>query len=121
MKYFSINCSLNPKVLGHYPQVKDIKYNCHVWDEPSFIEHFHFSKIDFEPITANAVLFPSSKLTDLISIDGMGFTKKLLLSGKLKKCILEKRNKGLQFFSSNLIQKNEEIKDYWLLNSFEIE
>lgn len=121
MKYFSINSSLNPKVLGHYTQVKEIVYNCHVWDEPKFIEHSHFKKIDFEPITANAVLHSKSIITDLISVTGMGFTNKLLLSGKLKNCILEKRNHGLQFFSSNLIQKNEEIKDYWLLNSFEID
>ncbi len=44
MKYFSINNSLNKKMLGHYPQVKDIKQNCDVWNELRFIEHIHFTK-----------------------------------------------------------------------------
>lgn len=121
MKYFSINNSLNSKILGHYPQVKDIKQNCDVWDEPKFIEHVHFKKIDFEPITANAILNPKSKLTDLISVTGMGFTKKLLVSGKLKEILKHNKNNGLQFYPSDLIYKNEIINDYWILNSFEID
>ena len=48
MKFFSINNSLDKNVLCHYPQTKDINYNCHVWDEPKFIEHVHFEKVDFE-------------------------------------------------------------------------
>lgn len=121
MKYFSINNSLNKKVLGHYPQVKEIKQNCDVWNEPKFIEHIHNTQIDFEPITANAILYPSSKLTDLISVTGMGFTRKLLLSSRLKKIIEKSRNSGLQFYRSNIVYKNEEINDYWILNSFEID
>ncbi|WP_296151644.1 DUF1629 domain-containing protein [uncultured Flavobacterium sp.] len=121
MKYFSINNSLNPKVLGHYPQVKEIKQNCDVWNEPKFIEHVNFEKIDFEPITANAILHPKSKLTDLISVTGMGFTRKLLISGLLKTILENNRGTGLQFFQSNLIYKNEEIEHYWILNSFEID
>ena len=49
------------------------------------------------------------------------FSRKLLLIGKLKKIIERNRNKGLQFYSSNLIYKNEEVRDYWVLNSFEID
>lgn len=121
MKYFSINNSLNPKVLGHYPQVKDIKQNCHVWDEPRFIEHTHFTKIDFEPITANAVLHPKSKLTDLISATGMGFTRKLLMSETLKTILEANRKTGLQFFKSSVIYNGFVIEDYWILNVYEID
>jgi hypothetical protein len=121
MKYFSINNSLNSTVLGHYPQVKDVKQNCHVWNEPKFIEHIHFTEIDFEPITSNAILYPSSKCTDLINVTGMGFTGKLLLSGKLRKHITERRSNGFHFYASNLVYKNEEISDYWVLNSFKID
>jgi hypothetical protein len=120
MNFFSISNSLNPKVLGHYPQVKEIKQNCNVWNEPKFIEHINFERVSFNPITANAVLYSSSKLTDLISISGMGFTRKLLLSGRLKKILERNSVGGLQFFQSNLIYKNEEINDYWILNSFDI-
>lgn len=121
MKYYCIENSLNRKILGHYPQVKDIRQNCDVWDEPRFIEHVHFKKIDFEPITANAILYPSSKLTDLISVTGMGFTRKLLVSDKLKGIIRETRSSGLDFYPSPLIHKNELINSYWVLNSFEID
>lgn len=119
MKYFFINNSLNPKVLGHYPQVKSIKQNCDLWDEPKFIEHIEFVKVNFQAITANAVLHPKSKQTDLINVSGMGFTRKLLMSGELKKILENNRKSGLQFFKSNLI-KDIEIDDYWVLNMYEI-
>lgn len=121
MKYFSINNSLNPEILGHYPQVKEIKQNCHVWDEPRFIEHIHFTKIDFEPITANAILNPKSKLTDLISVTGMGFTRKLLMSETLKAILEANRKTGLQFFKSSIIYDGFVIEDYWILNVYEID
>lgn len=121
MNYYSIRNSLNPKILGHYPQVKGIKHNCHVWSEPRFIEHVHFKKVDFEPITANAILYPSSKPTDLISATGMGFTRKLLVSDKLKEIIRESRAGGVDFYPSPLIHKNEYINGYWVVNSFEID
>ena len=105
MKFYSIHSSLNSKVLGHYPQVEDIHYNCDIWDEPKFIEHTHFTRIDFEPITANAVLHDRSKITDLINVSGMGFTNKLLVSEKLKGIFESYRKTGLQFFKSNLIYK----------------
>lgn len=119
MKFYSIHSSLNSKVLGHYPQVEDIHYNCDIWDEPKFIEHTHFTRIDFEPITANAVLHDRSKITDLINVSGMGFTNKLLVSEKLKGIFESYRKTGLQFFKSNLIYKGKEIDNYWVLNFFE--
>ena len=121
MIFFSIENSLEPKILGHYPQVKDIKQNCDVWNEPRFIEHVIFTAIDFEPITANAILYASSNLTDLISVTGMGFTRKMLVSGKLKKIIQESRRNGIEFYPSHLVYKNEVIEDYWVSNSFEID
>ncbi|MDY0986682.1 hypothetical protein SOM12_04590 [Flavobacterium sp. CFBP9031] len=119
MKFYSIKSSLNSKVLGHYPQVKDIKYNCDVWDEPKFIEHTHFAKINFVPITANAILHDKAKITDLINVSGMGFTNKLLVSNKLKGIFEHYRKTGLQFYESNLIHKNHEVDNYWVLNFFE--
>ena len=120
MASYCIQNSLNSKILGHYPQVKDIQYHCNVWEEPKFIEHVHFQNVNFEPITASAVLYSSSKPTDLISVTGMGFTRKLLLSGKFKKIITRSRKSGLQFFKSPIIHKNKKIEDYWVLNMYEI-
>lgn len=120
MKFYFIRNSENKKIMGNYPQVKEIKYNCNVWDEPTFIEHIEFKKIDFEPITANAILYSNSKVTDLINVTGMGFTRKLLVSHKLKE-IIEKRTKtGLQFFKSAIIHKNIVIEDYWILNAYKL-
>lgn len=107
--------------MGHYPQSKGARYHCDVWDEPKFIEHIHFTKIDFDPIIANAILYPSSKLTDLISITGMGFTKKLLVSSKLKSILQNNRASGVQFYSAPILYKEELIDNYWILNMYEID
>ena len=121
MKYYSIRASLSRKVTGHYPQVKGIKYSCDVWDEPRFIEHVYFSPVlDFEPITANAVLYAKSKSTDLINVTGMGFTKKPLVSTKLKDILQQFRKTGMQFFKSPVIKNGIVNEDYWVLNFFEV-
>ncbi|TCN56442.1 hypothetical protein D0809_15010 [Flavobacterium circumlabens] len=121
MKYYSIEPALNAKVLGNYPQVKNIKFNCHVWDEPKFIEHTHFTKINFEPITANAVLYAKSNITDLISVTGMGFTLKPLISEKLKTILEKNRKTGLQFFKSPVIHQDKIIDTYYVLNMYEVD
>ena len=116
MKYFIIRGSSDTKILGHYPQIKGIKHNCHVWDEPKFIEHHELVKIDFEPITSNAILYSNTNLTDLVSGGGMGFTRKLLVSAKLKKLLMNQNKTNLQFFESPLIQNNQYIYNYFVLN-----
>ncbi|MEH6658595.1 imm11 family protein [Leeuwenhoekiella marinoflava] len=118
MKYYSIRESLDKKNVGTYPQVIHARHNCHVWDEPKFIDKFYFTKIDFEPITSNAILEKKAKLTDLISSNGIGFTLKLLISGKLKKILERYSGKKYQFFQAPVIFKNELINDYWLVNSY---
>jgi hypothetical protein len=91
-----------------------------VWDDPKFVEHIHFEKVDFVPITANAILHAQSKQTDLINANAsMGFSSKLLISGKLKKIIENYRKSGMQFFNSPVIQNNIFVEDYWILNMFE--
>lgn len=120
MNYYVIIPSLDVKIIGHFPQVKEIKQNCDVWNEPNFIEHLHFEKADFEPITSNAILYSKSKVTDLIEVVGMGFTKKLLISGKLKNVLLDNRQDGVQFFQSGIYHKNTFIEDYWIINVFKI-
>lgn len=118
MRHYIVRESSDTKILGHYPQIKEIKHNCHVWDEPRFIEHHELTPINFDPIVSNAILHKKSKLTDLISVVGMGFTRKLLLSNKLKE-ILEKKNNEfqVQFFHSPIIYKDDLISNYWIANS----
>lgn len=119
MKFYCLRNSIDVKIIGHDPQVVDIKYRCDLWDEPRFIEHTHFKQITFDPITANAILHPKAAVTDLISVVGMGFTLKPLISGKLKNILNNNRDSGLQFFSSPVIYRNISLEDYWTLNFFE--
>ncbi|WP_027383095.1 imm11 family protein [Epilithonimonas caeni] len=118
MRYYIINNSLNLKIVGYFPQSIQAKNNCHIWDEPRFIEHHELVKIDFDPIVSNAILHKKSKLTDLISVVGMGFTRKLLLSNKLKEILETKTGRGqVQFFNSPIIYKDSFINEYWIVNS----
>jgi hypothetical protein len=119
MKFYSIQHSLNPKIIGNYPQVQAVHHNCDVWDEPKFMEHVQFEKVDFEPITSNAILHKKSKQTDLIHCVTMGFSRKLLISGKLKTILEKNRKSGMQFFKSQIIQNNLAIEDYWILNMYD--
>lgn len=116
MKYYIIRESLDLKVVGKYPQSIDAKHNCHVWDEPKFIEHQELKPINFDPIISNAILHKKAKITDLISPPGMGFTRKLLISGKIKSIIQKNVNdKDVQFFNSPVFYENNIINDYWIL------
>lgn len=114
MKYFSVQGSMNTKIIGKIPHTKEVLHNCDVWDEPMFIDRMFFRKIEGTPILSNAVLFPKAKLTDFILTYGIGFGfGSMLISNKLKN-ILEKFNVfGLQYFKTFLIHNNEKIENYW--------
>lgn len=120
MKYYCINYSLNLKDVGSFPQVEEANHNCNIWDNPYFIENFHFKEINFNPIVSNAILNKKSKLTDLINAPIIGFSKKLLVSDKLKNILNKYRKTGVQFFLSNIFYKNIRIENYWILNTYEI-
>lgn len=121
MKYYRIKASLNKKILGHYPQQKETIFHCSIETEPKFVEHVYSTKIDYEPIIANAVLHSKAVPTDLIAAFGLGFSRKLLISGKLKAILESSRGTGLQFFRAPIIHKNRESQDYWILNLYEID
>lgn len=113
MKYFSIEGSMNTKIVGKIPHTKEIIYNCDVWDDPRFIERMIFREIEGTPILSTALLFPRAKITDFIVSYGMGFSGSMLISDKLKK-VFEKFNLiGLQFFPTFIIQNEVKIEGYW--------
>lgn len=120
MKYYCINESLNDKITGIYPQVENAQYTCDVWNEPKFVDRVNFIKTDFEPIIANAIIRERATLTDLISAGIVGFSLKLLISGKLKGILESNRNHGLQFYNAPVLYDEGIIKDYWIINPFEI-
>ncbi len=119
MRFFYIRHSLDKKIIGHYPQIKKTIYSCHVWDNPLFIDRFHSEKITVKPIVANTVLHPKSKLTDIVNNSDMGFTLKMLISGKLKAILEVKKTSGMQFFQSSVFKDGIEYEDYWILNPYE--
>ncbi len=120
MKYYRIRHTLNTRLLGHYPQVKDIKHNCNVLDEPRFIEHVKYEKINFKPIVSNPILYSKSKKTDLIESLGIGFSLKLLVSSKLKNLLGKDTQGGFQYFQCSIFHKDIEHMNYWILNPYEV-
>ncbi|MGY0408907.1 MAG: hypothetical protein ACWIPJ_11255 [Polaribacter sp.] len=86
MKYFILQSSLNQKIVGKIPQTKEVIHNCHVENEPKFIDQFHFKKIETTPILSNAVLYAKAKQTDLIEIGSIGFSNgSMVIHNKFKK------------------------------------
>ncbi len=121
MKYFILESSLNQKIVGKIPQVKKVIHNCHVWDNPNFIERFPYKKTDKEPILSNAVLYAKAKQTDLIEVGGIGFSLgSAVISYKLKKILEQFNCFGVQFFSTHIIHKNEKIYSYWQTHIYDI-
>lgn len=119
MKYYFLRNTLDLKIKGFYPQVKDVKYYCHIWDTPNFIGNIHFEKLPSNVILATPILDKKSKLTDLIEIGHVGFNLNLLLSGKLKE-IIEKyidTEKG-EFINCPIIKDTIEYSDYWIFNAY---
>ncbi|UQD55605.1 hypothetical protein [Flavobacterium sp. K5-23] len=60
--YYIIQESMNKKIVGKFFHAINAVHNCHVWEEPKFIGHINFEKIDFEPITSNAILEIKSQI-----------------------------------------------------------
>lgn len=120
MKFYCIKESLDNNLVGKYPQVEEAKYPCDIWTEPTFVDRVNFVHTDFVPLTATAILNERAKLTDLISAGIVGYSLKLLMSGKLKKSIQTYRSSGLQFYHSTILFDEGEVSDYWVLNPFEI-
>ncbi|BFM42905.1 hypothetical protein CFS9_15460 [Flavobacterium sp. CFS9] len=120
MNYYSIEHSMNKKILGHYPQIKEIIHHCAVWEDPRFIDRFSFEKININPIISNPVLYQNSNLTDLIDVRGeIGFLSKILISGKLKSILEKRRTTGFDFFKIPVFYREKIIEDYYILNVYE--
>ncbi len=101
--------------MGHFPQSIHSKHNCDVWNEPKFIEHHELKPIGFDPIVSNAIIHNNAKLTDVISTSGMGFTRKLIISKKLKSILEGSRHANLEFFELSIIKNDDYINNYFIL------
>lgn len=100
--------------MGKLPQVKEVVHNCHVSDNPNFIDRFPFKEIERNPILSNVVLYSKSKQTDLIQTGSIGFSfGSLLISDKMKKIMGRFNCFGVQFFATYIIHKDKKIENYW--------
>lgn len=119
MKYYILHWSLNSKHMGKLPQVTDVIHNCHVFDEPKFIDQFQLVKVEGKPIVSFPVLHRKAKLTDVIQAGGMGFSLSLVISSKLKTILEKYPTDGFQFFPLSVFSQGIEHSAYWLLHPYQ--
>lgn len=119
MKYFIILWSLDTDIMGYLPQVKEVIHNSHVSNDPRFIQHYNFKKVDIEPVISSPVLDPRSHLTDVIQSGGIGFSFNLVISKKLKLILEKYADVGFQFFPATVFSKGIEYQTYWLMHPYE--
>lgn len=119
-KYFSIENSLNEKIMGKIPQIKDFIYHCNIESDPNSIDKFIFQKIEIKPTLSNVILYENAIHTDFINTSGnIGFGFGNLISNKFKQ-ILEKFNSyGFQFFETYIVQNNKKNFNYWQTNIYD--
>lgn len=112
---------MNFKIRGSNDYIKDYKLKIPndklFWEEPMFIGNVYNEKINFEPYLLDIELFSNSKINDLI-MDGGPVATKLVMSSKLKSILERFRKTDIQFFSINVLRKNEVYNNYWILNMY---
>jgi hypothetical protein len=116
--FYRIQESLRIKEIGKYPQVITADYKSRV-DADNFIGNINLKKAPLDVVVPNPILQKRSKLTDLISAVPMGFNLKLLVSTKLRDILLSYRSDGLEFLSAPIIENDNLIDDYYILNFYE--
>ena len=117
--YYSIQHSLNAKIVGKFFQSETIAWNYGNIDNPKLLNNIYFQKVDFDPIVPIPLLHKKAKITDLISCVNAGGSLHLIMTEKLKKIIEKHRLKGLQFFKTSLIKEDIKYDDYFAMNMYE--
>lgn len=115
MKYYKISESSDLNVIGNtYPQIEEAEYTCDPFEDEKFIENIGHKKINFIPKLPVGKLHKKAKLTDFLSAVPNGYTRRLVISNKLKDILPNKGN--YQLFSTKIKLNKNNIIDYWLLN-----
>jgi hypothetical protein len=120
IKYYSIENSLNEKLMGKIPQIKEFIHHCDIDSDPNSIDKFIFDKIEIQPILSNIVLYANAKQTDFINTYGhVGFGFGNLISDKLKLILEDFNCYGFQFFKTYILQNNKKNDNYWQTNIYD--
>jgi len=120
MEYYLLRYSLDRKIIGSdLPQLEGV-YLTSV-ESPDFIGNTsvpngEVSKTVERPLAK--LRKKSTKLTDLMSVVGVGFLNNFLLSNRLKQIIEHSKNAGVQFFDTSVFSFNGDNPYlYWILNN----
>jgi hypothetical protein len=122
MKYYILKQSIDLKEIGKagMPQIEGI-YEHHV-DNPDYIFNAFkdHKKVDRNVLIPKARLrLKSTKITDILSGWGHGFTGRLLISDTLKNIIEKSKQHGVQFFYTTVFDfSGEKQFSYWLANVY---
>lgn len=113
MKFFALENSLDEKIMGKIPQIKEFIHHCNIDKEPNHIDKYIFEKIEIQPILSNIVLYANAKQTDFINTYGnVGFGFGNLISDKLKLILEDFNCYGFQFFKTYILQNNKKNDNY---------
>jgi hypothetical protein len=120
MNYFVVKASIDKKKIGPaYPQAEPV-YPVSV-NDPAFIHNAAplYTKIGHDVTVPMArITKKSTKLTDLLSAIGFGFTGRMLISDKLKTLLAAANHCGYQFFPTKVFDYANQPHDYWLVNTY---
>ena len=120
MKFFALENSLDEKIMGKIPQIKEFIHHCNIDEEPNHIDKYIFEKIEIQPILSNIVLYANAKQTDFINTYGnVGFGFGNLISDKLKLILEDFNCYGFQFFKTYILQNNKKNDNYCQTNIYD--
>jgi hypothetical protein len=118
MNFYRIRHDINSKVIGSkYPQVEEISIPT-TWDDPLFIQSFVGKQAPQNVLLPEGVLYKSSKLTDLVSASAVGLSLNLLISEKLQEVLQDSKSMGVQFFQTQLHERNGLSHAYAIVHPF---
>ncbi len=117
MNYYRISETTDLKIIGKYPQIEEVKcIGYDPFENPEFIDNVGYTKIDFSPHIPVGILNKGAKLTDFLSSPSIGYSNKLLISGRFKEVLMKFNDQNFQAFKSKIEIDCENEVDYWVIN-----
>lgn len=117
--FYSIQHSINNKIVGKFFQSEDIAWNYGDINNPKLLSNIFFEKVDFDVIVPIPILHRKAKITDLISCVNATCSGQLIISEKLKNIIQKYSKSGLQFFKTSIVKDDMEVGGYFLMNMYQ--
>lgn len=113
MKYFKITQNTDSKIIGKYPQVKDLKISFHEARASQWGKIDEWKSDDDIPDLNNFLLQPKSKLTDLISNSFVIVSDGLFISQESKEVFNQFIING-SFYPSTIYKLDEKFSYHFL-------